>query len=54
MNIKTFLEGFFKQAAEKEEEQGGNPLPRYVSNAGPRLDEITEETDRSKFQMCRG
>lgn len=56
--IENFWSGFFKRASEKEEEkeqeQGDLPLPRTISVAGPRLDAITEESDRSKFPTFRG
>lgn len=46
--------GMKKKAEEKEQEQGDLPLPRTISVAGPRLDAITEESDRSKFPTFRG
>ena len=49
----SFWEGFEKRAEEHQEEQASRPLPTYNSNAGPRLDEATVETDRSKFETFK-
>jgi len=42
--------GFWTGFNTRRDEQGGNPLPSHVSIAGPKLDTITEETDRGKFR----
>lgn len=52
--MKNFWEGFDKRADERKEEQAAPPLPTYVSTAGPKLDVITEETDRGKFETFKG
>lgn len=51
---RSFWYGFTKRADERQEEQASRPLPTYNSKAGPRLDEATVETDRSKFETFKG
>jgi hypothetical protein len=54
MNTDNFFAGFFKRAAEAKDEQAAPLLPRSMSALGPRLDAVTEESDRGKFDTFRG
>ena len=51
-----FWKGFEKRAQmiSRNHAQGSRPLKRTISTGGPRLDQVTVESDRAKFRMFKG